>query len=406
MSIESHRESRASRIEQTAPIDVILAALLGLMVTVTTSGSAQTYQVLYSFTGGADGGDPVASLTVDTAGNLYGTAAEGGDLSCGISGGCGVVFKLDPSGVETVLHTFTGPDGAVPIAGLLRDAAGNLYGNTGEGGAYGYGAVFKLNTTGQETVLYSFSGGEDGLYPWYDTLIRDSAGNLYGTTTGGGMDGDGAVFSVGVTGAETVVHSFTGTPDGEAPTAGLTYKAGAVYGTTCCGGAYGTGTVFKVDSGSESVLYSFADGSDGAYPNGALLPGLDGDWYGTASEGGEFLCGLSYGCGVVFRLDSTGHESVLHTFEGRPDGALPIAGLIRDDKGDLYGTTYEGGTHDRGVVFELDAKGQETILHNFKGADGGNPIAGLVRDTAGNLYGAAQNGGAFGHGVIFKLAPK
>jgi len=154
MSIESHRESRGSRIEQTAPIGLILASLLGLMLTVTTSASAQTYQVLYSFTGGADGGGPDSPFIMDTAGNLYGTTGRGGDLSCGISIGCGVVFKLDPSGIETVLHTFTGgADGSGPEAGLLRDAEGNLYGNASEGGAFGYGVVFKLNAAGRETVL-------------------------------------------------------------------------------------------------------------------------------------------------------------------------------------------------------------------------------------------------------------
>ena len=215
------------------------------------------------------------------------------------------------------------------------------------------------------------------------------------------------MFRVGVTGGEAVLHSFAGTPDGVAPTAGLAYRAGRLYGTTCCGGVYGAGTVFQLESGTESILYSFTNGTDGAYPYSALLPGADGDWYGTASEAGNFSCGLSYGCGVVFRLDSTGHESVLHTFEGGADGVHPIGGLIRDDKGNLYGTTYEGGSNDRGVIFKIDAKGKETILHNFTdGTDGGYPFAGLIRDTAGNLYGTASNGGTFGEGVIFKLTPK
>jgi len=262
-----------------------------------------------------------------------------------------VVFKLNGNGKEKVLYSFTGgADGADPQAGLVRDSSGNLYGTAFYGGAYGWGVVFKVDTTGAETVLYSFTGGSDGGEPLAG-LLRDSAGNLYGTTYGGAY-GWGVVFMLDPTGAETVLYSFT---YGANPYAGLVRdSAGNLYGTTEAGGAYGLGAVFKVKENSkEKILYSFTGGADGTDPRGGLVRDSASNLYGTTWQGG------AYGWGVVFKVDSTGKETVLYTFTGGADGGNPAAGLLRDSAGNLYGTTYFGGVVSDacsmgcGVVFKI-----------------------------------------------------
>jgi uncharacterized repeat protein (TIGR03803 family) len=372
---------------------IFVTALIG-----TAAAQAQTYTVLHSFKGAPTDGrhPPSGHLIGDSAGNLYGTT-EGGGAS-----GFGVVFKLDMTGTETVLYSFTGgADGSNPFAGLIRDSAGNLYGSTEQGGdASGFGVVFKLDTTGTETVLHSFTGGADGAHP-YAGLIRDSAGNFYGTTKDGGASDAGVVFKLDTTGTETVLHSFRG-GDGAYSRAGVIRdSAGNLYGTTCFGGASGAGVVFKLDATGETVLYSFTGGADGGYPEAGLLRDSAGNLYGTASGGGLTNCGG--GCGVVFKVDTTGTETVLYSFTGGADGSEPEAGVIQDPAGNLYGTTYFGGD---GVVFELDTTGTETVLYSFTGgADGSEPEAGVIQDPAGNLYGTTRQGGTSGNGVVFKIQP-
>ena len=198
--------------------------------------------MLYSFTGGGDGGFPYGSLIRDSAGNLYGTTNGGG------ASGAGVVFKLDTSGHETVLYSFTGgADGGYPLAGVIRDSAGNFYGTTNGGGASGAGVVFKIDTSGNETALYSFTGGADGGFPLWVVLARDSAGDLYGTTAGGGTAGAGVVFKVDASGQETVLHSFTGGSDGGTPFVGVVLGPdGNLYGNTAFGGQTNAGVVFEI----------------------------------------------------------------------------------------------------------------------------------------------------------------
>ncbi|HXM19844.1 MAG TPA: choice-of-anchor tandem repeat GloVer-containing protein [Terriglobales bacterium] len=264
--------------------------------------------VLYAFTGGADGGQPNATLIRDAAGNFYGTTLGGGSSAgnCQYQS-CGVVFKLDKAGKETVLHTFTGgSDGAFPN-GLIRDGAGNLYGTTYSGGTSGQGTVFELDkTSGKFTVLYGFAGKTDGGGP-SGGLVRDGAGDLYGTTGYGGdlncqaPYGCGTVFKMDKTGTETVLYSFAGFNDGTYPTTLISDRAGNFYGTTLSGGTEGSGSVFKLDaSGSHTVLHSFR-GSDGKSPNALIMDGA-GNLYGTTSEGGDYSCSKGYGCGVVFKL--------------------------------------------------------------------------------------------------------
>ena len=360
----------------------------------TPAAQAQTYSVLHSFEGPpTDGSVPVAGLIRDSAGNLYGTTASGG------ASNAGVVFKVDTTGAETVLYSFTGgADGSGPSAGLIRNSAGTLYGTTSDGGTSGRGVVFKLDTTGTETVLYSFTGEADGGYPSAG-LIQDSAGNLYGTTEYGGASNDGVVFKVDTSGTETVLHSFRG-GDGATPFAGLIRdSAGDLYGTTYVGGASGLGVVFKLNKTGETVLYSFT-GGDGAYPGAGLFRDSAGILYGTTLYGA-----LDFG--EVFMLDTTGAETVLHSFTGGTDGAYPYAVLIQGSAGNLYGTTYLGGTsNNAGVVFKLDTTGTETVLYSFTGGtDGGEPLAGVIQDSAGNLYGTTSGGGIDNHGVVFKLQP-
>jgi len=394
------------------------ALVIVACVSTALSAHAQTFRPLYTFTGGADGGSPVGGLIRDTNGNLYGTTC------CDGTYGVGTVFMLDNSGRETVLYSFTGgADGNQPYASLIRDAEGNLYGTTYWGGTTtacnggtGCGVVFKLDTSGNETVLHAFTGnGGDGANP-YDGLVQDAKGNLYGTTVSGGLSsacsgGCGVVFAVNTAGKERVLHSFGGGTDGVAPYAGLVLDAkGNLYGTTQYGGNSGAGTVFMLDqTRKERVLYSFSGGTDGRLPLlGYLVRDAYGNLYGTTQFGG------TYGAGTVFKLDNAHTETVLYSFSGGTDGAYPYAGLVRDAAGNLYGTTNQGGASGYGTVFKVDKTGKETLLHTFTGTggDGAYPYDDLVRSANGNLYGTTFSGGAnanvcgeYGCGIVFMLTP-
>jgi uncharacterized repeat protein (TIGR03803 family) len=368
-------------------------AKAGVVYKVDTAGRQS---VLYSFTGSADGGTPSSGVIRDSAGNFYGTTYSGG------SAGLGTVYKLDTSGHETVLHSFTGgADGATPIGGVIRDAAGNLYGTTINGGPSNAGVVYKINTTGQENILYNFGGGADGAGPTCG-VIRDAAGNLYGTTAGGGS-GYGTVYKLDTTGHETVLHSFTAGQDGVTPQAGVTRdSAGNLYGTTIGGGLGFTGVVYKVTpTGGESVLYSFTGGSDGGFPYAGVVRDSAGNLYGAATIGGP-----SSG-GVVYKLDPAGHQTVLYGFGMGAGGSSPDSAPVLDSAGNLYGTTELGGLANNGVVYEIDNSGHQTVLYSFPGDSGGaDPTSGVIRDSAGNLYGTAGSGGPANAGVVYKLDSK
>lgn len=316
-------------------------------------------------------------------------------------------------------------DGKLPGGVLVRDAAGNLYGTTNEGGALaanggsGAGTVFKVDTTGHETVLYSFcSAGlpncTDGSFPANSSLVMDAAGNLYGTTSAGGAHGGGTVFMVSSLGSETVLYSFcsnSGCTDGGDPAAGVILAGLNMYGTTVSGGTHGFGTVFKVEvGGNETVLYDFcseANCSDGASPFSGLMQDASGNLYGTTQGGGT---GVHNPGGTVFKIDSSGHETVLYSFCSQggdtcTDGGGPYnTPLVQDAMGNLYGTTRIGGApgvyasdyaSGAGTVFQVDLLGNETVLHSFGStyADGLFPQGGLVMDAAGNLYGTTTGGG-------------
>lgn len=342
---------------------------------------------LYAFKGESDGGNPAAGVVLDAAGNLYGTTTHGG------SGNAGVVYKVDPAGQETVIYAFNGTGGSLPVSGVVLDAEGNLYGTTP---SPSLGVVYKIDTAGQETVLTDFmpTAPPDGAYP--SGTLTMSAGELYGVTSEGGAAAYGTVYKLDNSGRETVLYDFVGGANGDYPSGNVTFDtAGNIYGTAG-GGSAGQGIVFKLDpAGEESVLYSFTGGTDGGTPSSVVLDN-EGNLYGTASTGG-------FGHGVIFKIDTTGHETVLHNFGGDTFGDDP-AGVTRDAAGNLYGTTYYGGVANVGIVYMLDAARRFTILHSFTGgADGAIPNAGLILDSEGNLYGTAQGGGASGVGVVFKL---
>ena len=414
---------------RVAGAGLALAIMLVPAVVAIASAQAQTYSVVYTFAG-PDGAGPDAGLVLDTQGNLYGTTGNGG------ASNYGTVFKLDKTGKETVLYSFTGtPDGALPV-GLVRDSLGNLYGTTSAGGdsacrvgyGVGCGTVFKVDTIGKESVLFRFHAASlDGVFPRAGVVL-DAQGNLYGTTYrgGNGYTAGGTVFKVdATTGNETVLHGFGSPGDGLYPQAGLVWGAqGNLYGTTsyASGGTQRNprGTVFEMDtSGNEGPLYTFGSTS-GEYPLAGIVQDAQGNLYGTTWEGG------AYGKGTVFKLDTAGNETVLYSFTGKiGDGAHPRASLVLDAQGNLYGTTANGGGalacnggvlgHGCGTVFKVDKTGNETVLHRFTkaGGDGANPVAGLVLDVNGNLYGTTAHGGdsscavGFGRGcgTVFKVTP-
>ena len=398
-----------------------------------SAAHAQTYteEVLYRFTGQPDGLQAEGGLVRDAQGNLYGTTTYGGDGNCQPSPGCGTVFRLDPLGKETVLHSFTaGADGAFPwTVTLARDAQGSLYGTTLNGGVLSsgtsaVGTVFKIDAQGNETIL-ALEGPADP----QGGLLLDSQGNLFGTSELGGdnLGGGGSVFKVDPLGNQTILHTF-GFTDGRIPRGAVIEDAqGNLYGTTANGGAscpptnsnWLCGTVYELDSsGNETVLHVFAGPpADGMIPQSRLVMDSQGNLYGTTVFGGSGDCQSNAnisGCGTVFKLDATGNETVLHNFSGA-DGAYPSAGLILDVHGNLYGTTLDGGGTNCpvptsnivgcGTIFKLDPAGNETVLYAFtgRGGDGSFPDGELIVDAAGNLYGTTSGGGTNGNGTVFEL---
>jgi uncharacterized repeat protein (TIGR03803 family) len=386
------------------PLSLVFLAL-------TSFAEAQTFNQIYSFQGGSDGGNPFSNVVADTAGNFYGTTFSGGNLSTCAYPGCGVVYKVDSSGNETPLYTFSGPpsDGANPVAGVIRDAAGNMYGTTAYGGANGYGTVFEVDSAGVETVLRTFTGGADGGIP-NGGLIRDQAGNLYGTTYAGGSAEFGTVFKITAAGVFQRLYSFPDRAHGTNPNAALLRdNAGNLYGITQYGGAANRGTVFELDAaGNETVLYSFLGSPDGAYPQSQLVRDSAGNFYGTTTEGG------SSNNGSVFKLAAAGAETVIYSFGGSSsgtsggssDGSYPTAGVVIDAAGNLYGTTFRGGTSSNaGTVFKIDPLGQESLLYTFQGSfDGSSPAASLIlNQNATSVYGTGESGGFACCGVVFQV---
>lgn len=333
--------------------------MLALMAMIPTA-QAQTFKALHQFNGSlvdgvSDGANPEGALIRDAAGNLFGTTFAGG-------AGEGVVFKLDSAGQETILFTFNGTTGESPASPLLQDAAGNLFG-IADGGP-GAGIVYELSQQGEENILFAFPGGLFNPIPGVPTggIFRDGSGNIFGATFFGG-------------------HG------------------------NC---QFSCGSIFRVDTaGQLHVLHNFSGGADGSKPFGPFVQDAAGNLYGVAEQGGDLSCAEvpQLGCGTVYKLAKNGTLTVLHTFQGGLDGAIPQPGLLRDAAGNLFGTALKGGNSENGLVFKIAADGTYTVLHRFTGKDGTNPNGGLVSDPAGNLFGTTQVGGGQQLGTVYQLSP-
>jgi len=383
--------TRAHAGTQTAK-PLILAILLISFCFAVQSASAQTFRVIYAFTGGADGGAPQGNLVQDKMGNFYGTTYGGGAHQKG------VIFKISPTGTESVLYSFDGTtDAGNPLAGLVIDPAGTLYGTAEGGEGAQLGTVFKLTQQGQFTVLHTFAG-TDGESP-YGGLLLDSHGDLYGTTEGGGTNQNGTVYKIDAAGNFTTIYNFGVAPDGDEPYAGLIMdSAGNLYGTTRHGGTTASGTIYEIESnGSERVLASFPGGT-GNNPMAPLVMDSAGNLYGTVINGGDD------DCGAVFKLDTTHKLTRLYEFGGGLKGQAPFAGLVIDPSGTVYGTTFWGGAYRYGEVYKVTSAGVASFLYSFTGIkDGTYPYAAVIRDSVGNLYGTTTAGGPGGAGTVFKL---
>jgi uncharacterized repeat protein (TIGR03803 family) len=410
---------------------------LPILLIISASSLAQTFTVVHTFTGD-DGSSPYSGVTVDRAGNLYGTTKYGGMASCDL--GCGVLFRLAPQGSGwnfVPLYKFAGPsDGKSPIARIVFGPDGRLYGTTLLGGTLANaGTVFTLTPPPTvcrgpcfwiKTTIWSFEQYEDddGRAPGYGDLVFDSAGNIYGTTEEGGAaqevcgPGCGTVYMLSPSEGswnETLIYQFGDGP-GFHPYAGVSFDGnGNLYGTTPYGGSAKWGLVYKLTpsngSWSPTILYNFLDQSDGGAPTAGLLPDDAGNLYGATGTGG------SGRGGTVFELSPMGLDwnfTLLYSFDSP---GTPFASLTVDAAGNLYGTDVNGGRFGRGYVFKLTRTGDSwtyTSLYDFTGgSDGSQPYGSVALDAAGNLYGTASGGGSdagqclvvSGCGVVWQIKP-
>jgi uncharacterized repeat protein (TIGR03803 family) len=400
------------------------ALVLAVIIVIAASAAhAQTFAILHTFTGQGDGGTPYAGLTIDQAGNFYGTTSAGG-------AGYGTVFKLTHSGSNWVLSTLYafqgGNDGGYPFARVVFGPDHVLYGTTsGDGNNGGFGTVFSLrppshpcrsiNCPWTEAVLYRFTGTDDGGTPGYGDLAFDASGNIYGTTMYGGANCSpyyncGVVFELGRSGGswtESVLYSFSQTGNaGDVPYGGVILdRAGNLYGTTVIGGVDNGGVLFELtQSGSSwtvSVLHSFGGLNDGVDPTGGLIMDQQGNLYGSTTFGPGNGTG-----GTVYQLQPSGGSWTYSILAALSGFLGPLDALTMDAAGNLYATSYGGGSSTYGNVFKLTPSGGSwtyTDLHDFNGHhDGGDPIGGVVLDAHGNVYGTTSE---FGHGEIWEITP-
>jgi uncharacterized repeat protein (TIGR03803 family) len=334
---------------------VRLTALF-LLTAILPLAQAQTFSALHQFNSQGDGAFPEGSVVADSSGNIFGTTTNPS-----------TIFKIDSKGKELVLFNINGGNvGDFPTGSLARDAAGNLFG-IAEGGSGGAGVVYKLSPQGQETILFAFQGGLNTTTP------KEPAGGVL-------LGKNGNIFGAAQFGNKRSCEN-------------------------------GCGSIFRLDAaGTMHFLHAFTGGTDGANPIGPLVQDAVGNLYGVAQSGGDHSCpeffeAAGAGCGVVFKIAKNGTFTVLHTFAGGADGAVPQGGLLLDSAGNLFGTAVEGGIGENGTIYEIAKDGTYTVIHTFTQAEGQNPNGGLVLDTAGNLFGTAQLGGDLGLGTVFQLNP-
>jgi uncharacterized repeat protein (TIGR03803 family) len=380
-----------------------------------------TLTILYSFYNSkSDGGQPYGALVQGNNGNFYGTTYGTANLFYSGTNSIGTVFEITPGGYLTTLYSFTnGLDGANPIAGLVMGTNGNFYGAAVEGGIIGsggpfesygrilggtrgWGTIFTITQNGQFSHLFVFGGGSEGQNPGAG-LIQANNGLFYGVTERGGTNDDGTIFQMSADGTETPLYSFTAGNDGAVPIAALTQgNDGNLYGTTYGGGVSNAGAIFKITpAGVLTPLHTFTNGMDGGNSFSPLIQGTDGNFYGIASAGGG-----KNGSGTVFQITPAGALTTLHTFTSSGNGgAYPTAGLVQGADGQFYGATQSGGTNDYGTIFKISASGTFTSLYSFTGGtDGANPSATLTLGGDGNFYGVCDDGDlANGNGTIFKM---
>jgi len=396
-------------------------AIATLLIVIATEAQAQTFVTLHNFSG-SEGEGPMAGLTMDGAGNLYGTAAGGSNTSCPLEGGCGTVFKLthkNGSWILNTLYAFSGPDGANPASRVLFGPDGDLYGTTMYGGAANQGTVFKLSPPPnacvtalcpwRETVLHSFGSGNDGQQPQYGDLAFDRQGNIYGTTPYGGNAGCDGAGSCGViyeltpsngSWMETILYRFQGVGDGGIPFAGMIFdNAGNLYGTANTGGTEYGGVVFELSPSeggwAETVLYNFDVLTTGQFPTGGLLADHSGNLYGATSESGIGTAGTAYEL-----TPSNGSWTATALF-GLSGYTGTLATLTMDTAGNLYGTLFLADNE----VFKLTPSNGKWTQTGFSGSDGGYPSGNVIFDASGNLYTTAFTGGKYGKGVVFEITP-
>jgi len=401
------------------------AALIALILAaLSPSAQAQAFKVIHDFTGGADGSLPYAGVTMDRAGNLYGTTSAGGKASRGS------VFRLKPSNgtwLLTTLYSFDPlheDDGASPESRVVFGPDGSLYGTTNYGGisncTNGCGTVYNMRPPQKvcksaqcswtETVLYEFTGGNDGGHPGLADLIFDPLGNIYGTTGSYGTSGVGVVYELSPSGGgwtQSILLTFDRT-NGSYPEGGLLFdQAGNLYGTASYGGQYTYGVAYQLapssSAWSQNVLHAFQGLSDGIAPFGGLISDSAGALYGTTAVGG------ARNLGTVFELSPSGagwNYSILYSFTAQ---GAPQDTLVMDAAGNLYGTTYGSASGEYGSVFKLSPSGggwTYTNLHTFTGGhDGAHPWGSVALDAVGNLYGTTPDGGAYGAGAVWEITP-
>jgi uncharacterized repeat protein (TIGR03803 family) len=376
-----------------------------------TCARGQAFTALGSFNF-TNGGYPISSLTEGSDGNFYGVSPNGGSLDC-YPLGCGALFKVTPEGKIILLYNFPysggDPNGSNPIGSLVLANNGVFYGTTTAGGSFtdcsiylGCGAIFEFSDNSGIQTIHDFDGGSEGSLI-SDGLIQATDGDLYGTARVGGSEGFGTVFKATLRGEVTTLHSFKRS-DGSDPMGALVQgRDGEFYGTTLSGGKNFAGTVFKITTeGSLTTLYDFCaetNCADGSSPTGGLVLATNGNFYGTTR-------GTGYLPGTVFEITPAGVLTTLYTFcslKGCGDGSHPKDGLVQAIDGNLYGTTFDGGTQNYGTIFKVTPAGTLTTIHRFNLVYGANPYGGLIQASDGNLYGLTFFGGSPGPGVVYRL---